>query len=128
MLKPKSFQPKHGTSNNKSYNGRAKSDALYDSDWEKYRGRFLFINNKCYSCGEKSTVCDHMVPHKGDETLFKKTDNHLPLCARCHNTITAKFDKYFRPGSMITEKLKWMAANRLRNCVETKVRVLPSYL
>ena len=112
---------------NTKFDGQAHIKAMYDDRWAKYSKEFLTINQVCYSCGEKSEVTDHLTPAKGDEKLFKKLDNHIPLCAQCHNTITAKFDKKYRPGNSINQKLMWLYRNRLTNSITVRVKVLPKY-
>lgn len=123
--KPKSFKPKTGIGSARKFNGSAHIDAMYDEKWNKYRAKFLAENPRCYSCGTKATVVDHLHTHKGDYQLFIKRDNHIPLCAKCHNTITGLFDR--GPVQRLTEKLLWIARNRSRNELSFKVKVLPSY-
>lgn len=96
-------------------------------DWRNYRARFLEANGRCYACGATATVVDHVVPHMGDVALFEKTDNHIPLCERCHNTITAKFDRRFIKGTEPTAKLQWLADSRKRLDLTFRVKVLPGY-
>ncbi len=108
----KSFVPSHRKNVGKKFNGRAKIDAMYDVTWEKYRARFLAINKECYACGKPSQVVDHLIPHLGNSGLFEKLDNHLPLCIPCHNTLTSKFDRYYRAGNSITPKIQWLSRNR----------------
>lgn len=129
MKKQKSFRPIQSTGwKSKSvYNGRSALDKLYDGNWEKYRLKFLRHNPTCYSCGSKALVVDHIQPHKGDEKLFKKLDNHLPLCHKCHNTITALFDKNYIKGNTIEPKLKWIAQNRINYQCDVRVKVLSEY-
>jgi 5-methylcytosine-specific restriction endonuclease McrA len=102
---------------------------MYDGGWERYRIRFLRVNPECYACAKKSVVVDHLVPHQGDERLFKKLDNHIPLCISCHNTVTAKFDRNYVAGSPITEKIKWLNQNRMPGDGGNprRVKVLSSY-
>ncbi|WP_233882799.1 HNH endonuclease [Brevibacillus laterosporus] len=40
-----------------------------------------------------ATVVDHIVPHKGDKTLFWDRKNWQPLCEQCHNRKTAREDR-----------------------------------
>ena len=127
MLRPKRFNPNSTTNDSKKFNGRQHIDDMYDAAWEKYRGRFLAENKACYACGKEATGVDHLVPHIGDAKLFEQNDNHIPLCARCHNTITALFDRYHRKGKPITGKLNWIALSRTRNQIATRVMVLASY-
>jgi 5-methylcytosine-specific restriction protein A len=42
-----------------------------------------------------ASVVDHIKPHKGDKRLFWDMKNHQPLCKRCHDVKTAKFDSGF---------------------------------
>jgi hypothetical protein len=125
--KPKQFKPIHRQENGfKKFDGHAAWDALYKTPaWTKYREKFLAINQKCYSCGHKATVVDHLVAHKGDINLFMKLDNHIPLCDKCHNFITGKFDR--GPIQKITEKLMFLSSNRQRNNLDFKIKVLPKY-
>lgn len=126
--KSRQYQPRHKrASSPRQFNGRARIDAMYDAAWEAYRRRFLDANPRCYSCEEWATVVDHIVPHQGNEDLFRKLDNHLPLCARCHNIITAKFDRYHQRGVMPLQKLKWLKERRVAQGLTRRVRPLPSY-
>lgn len=47
---------------------------------------------RCQTCGKlcrgrgpHSPVCDHVVPHKGDEALFFDPHNLQTLCKSCHD-------------------------------------------
>jgi hypothetical protein len=125
----KIYRPKHivDKGNGRVFNGRKRIDDMYDGTWEKYRYAFLAINRLCFACGSLATVVDHLVPHKGDPVLFKKLDNHIPLCAKCHNTLTSLFDRDFKIGSSIQPKIQWIVTNRARNDLNTRVKVLPRY-
>jgi 5-methylcytosine-specific restriction endonuclease McrA len=124
----KLFTPRHKSAPGRTFNPKAKEGKLYDKDWEKYRTVFLETNPLCYSCGCKATVVDHLTPHKGDRFLFIQLDNHIPLCEKCHNTITGLFDAKFVVGSSIKPKLTWLSNNRLRHNVYIRVKVLPFYI
>lgn len=126
MKTPKLFRPKHKAVG-RTFNGRKAIDALYDTNWKAYRVRFLAINDKCYRCGEKATVVDHLRPHKGDVKLFKQLDNHIPLCEKCHNTVTGLFDKRFTIGGSIQNKIDWLVKFRMSRDLFFKVKVLPYY-
>lgn len=84
-----------------------------NTEWRNYRAKFLAINSECYACGEPATVVDHLVPHKGDVELFKKTDNHIPLCMQHHNFVSAKFDTKYVIGGTIEEKVTWLNGMRI---------------
>lgn len=125
MKKNKIFKRKKPQA--RTYRPKQKSAASkgYDSDWRKYRYRFLHYNPKCYRCGSKSEVVDHLRAHKGDEKLFRQLDNHIPLCTKCHNYITAKYDKFKDPKTQ--EKINDIIETRKLLNVNVRVRVLPSY-
>lgn len=67
----------------------------YDSRWRRYRGWFLAQHPVCARCGGIATVVDHIVPHKGDAALFWDSNNHQPLCKRCHDRKTVCEDGGF---------------------------------
>jgi len=97
---------------------------MYDTpEWKEYSAKFLIYNPKCYSCGDRSRVTDHIEAAKNKKELFWKIDNYLPLCSKCHNTITAFFDRYTPPRTQ--QKLEWISANRLKHEVFTKVKIVP---
>ena len=124
----KLFRPNRGGLGTRPvFNGRKNIKDMYDSEWARYSRKFLSINNKCYCCNSKSEVTDHVIPHKGSEVLFKKLDNHIPLCKICHNTVTALFDKQYIAGSSIERKLIWINQMRSNNSVTIAVKVLPQY-
>lgn len=99
MKKPKSFKPKTAKAkksfsfNTEQKKYREASQKMYQSqDWRKYRWRFLHYNKNCFTCNEKATVVDHIEPHKCDVEKFENPLNHMPLCKRCHDYVTGKFD------------------------------------
>lgn len=121
--KVKGFAPKRVESKRK-FNGGLEKDRLYKSaKWQAYRKKFLAINYRCYACGSASTVVDHGTPHKGDVSLFWKLDNLLPLCAICHNTVTTLFDRNYKPGGSINDKLTWIKWKQASKDLLGKIRV-----
>ncbi|MDE0724732.1 MAG: HNH endonuclease signature motif containing protein [Alphaproteobacteria bacterium] len=72
----------------------------YDRAWRKAREYFLKSNPYCKHCKAQgrtviAKVVDHVVPHKGNMSLFRDRTNWQPLCIRCHNVKTAKEDGGF---------------------------------
>lgn len=64
----------------------------YDAKWRKYRVAFLADPDHalCVFCKAKgivtpATVVDHVVDHKGDQSLFWDPTNHQGLCKPCHD-------------------------------------------
>lgn len=67
----------------------------YDAKWRAYRQDYLRVNKQCRTCGDKATVVDHIIPHKGNKGLFWTRFNHQPLCKTCHDRKTATQDGGF---------------------------------
>jgi 5-methylcytosine-specific restriction endonuclease McrA len=57
----------------------------YNRDWERARAAFLREHRHCRRCGRIAKVVDHIVPHKGDDSLFWDRGNWQPLCVPCHS-------------------------------------------
>lgn len=126
----RNFQPKHHRKTiGRSFNGRQAIEKLYDRRWKKYCARFLGINRECYACGKPANTVDHLIPHQGDVKLFEKLDNHIPLCEKCHNTVTSLFDRRYRAGNSVTPKIKWLNKNRMptETWAPKRVKVLTEY-
>lgn len=74
--------------------------SLYSSArWRAMRSRFLAGHPVCVQCGARATVADHIVPHRGDVSLFYNEANLQALCARCHSAKTLAENGFFRTGS-----------------------------
>jgi len=70
----------------------------YGRAWQKASRQYLAAHPLCVKCMEegryrKATVVDHIVPHRGDETLFWDRDNWQALCKSCHDHKTWTEDK-----------------------------------
>ena len=125
MIKPQVYR-QNAIANPKRFNPRRDRDLMYKSDvWKKYAIVFLNINRDCYACGERATVIDHIIAHKGDAKKFMDLLNHMALCKRCHDTCTASFDHSEIPRTK--EKLEWLDKQRKLKNITSKVRVLPKY-
>ena len=67
------------------------SERGYNHVWAKARATYLRRNPLCVMCKAAgrftpAKVVDHIVPHKGDQTLFWDSDgNWQSLCATCHS-------------------------------------------
>jgi len=65
----------------------------YDATWRKARALFLAQHPLCEECRKEgrltpATVVDHIIPHRGDRTLFWDKRNWQPLCKDCHDRKT----------------------------------------
>lgn len=66
----------------------------YDRHWSKARDGWLRKHQLCAECERKdlvvaASVVDHIVPHRGDKTLFWDSTNWQSLCKPCHDRKTA---------------------------------------
>lgn len=76
---------------------RSASGRGYSSRWRRESKIFLRANPLCAECLKngkytQATVVDHIIPHRGDQTLFWDRQNWQPLCAECHTRKTWKED------------------------------------
>lgn len=118
MKKSKSYRP--ASAGNKKFAKKR----LYDNvTWTEYSIRFLSHNPKCYACGERARVVDHVIAAKGDVVKFWEVTNLIPLCLSDHNTITALFDRHVVPKT--EEKMKWIQAKRIEKDVSVRVKIVP---
>ena len=67
----------------------------YSNRWLKARATYLRSHPLCLACQsggvvKPATEVDHIIPHKGDQTLFWNSSNWQPLCKPCHSAKTAR--------------------------------------
>ena len=67
----------------------------YDGRWRKARLSFLATHPLCVTCERRGIVTaasevDHIIPHRGDQTLFWNQNNWQGLCKPCHSRKTAR--------------------------------------
>lgn len=74
----------------------AYNNLYHSSRWRRESKEFLSKYNVCFICGAKSTIVDHIIPHKGDLNLFWDRSNWQPMCQRCHSRKTFAENNYFR--------------------------------
>lgn len=72
---------------------RSWRDFYQDPRWKKSRAKFLAVNKVCNFCGGKSSLVDHITPHKGDWILFMTQRNWQPLCKLCHDSAKQKMER-----------------------------------
>ena len=84
--RPREYTDKRGA-NARGYNYR----------WQQARLRFLGKHPLCIHCLAekpqrvvKATEVDHIVPHRGNDTLFWDVGNWQPLCKSHHSAKTAR--------------------------------------
>lgn len=81
-------------------NRKSSSKRGYNGHWRKARESYLLSHPFCVKClrrgiYEKSTVVDHIIPHKGNKILFWDKSNWQALCKSCHDRKTATTDGGF---------------------------------
>jgi len=86
------YCPEHAAYSNDRLRGGATARG-YDSRWRKARALFLRKHPLCAECKRQgkltpATVVDHIIPHRGDMTLFWDESNWQPLCKDCHDRKT----------------------------------------
>ena len=67
----------------------------YNSRWQQAREAYLAEHPLCRLCQiegrtEPAVIVDHIVPHRGNETLFWDVGNWQALCKRHHDQKTAR--------------------------------------
>jgi 5-methylcytosine-specific restriction enzyme A len=67
----------------------------YGPRWRRARAAYLARHPLCVRCQaegriEPSTTVDHIVPHRGDQTLFWDEANWAAMCKRCHDAKTTR--------------------------------------
>jgi len=70
----------------------------YGYKWQKAREGHLRNNPLCDEHKRRgqvvvASVVDHIVPHKGDMTLFWDRDNWQSLCKSCHDGFKQRLEK-----------------------------------
>lgn len=119
MKKSKQFKPTKATGTSKF----AKKSPYLTLEWTEYRNLFLKYNPRCYVCGERATVVDHIRPFRNNKELFLDTpDNFVPLCKIHHDHCTANYDRYTPPKT--DEKISWMNKERAINEITIRVKVI----
>ena len=69
----------------------------YDAAWQKLRKEHLAAHPACVTCGKihKSNHVDHIIPHKGNDTLRLDRRNLQTKCHSHHSSKTATHDGGF---------------------------------
>ena len=85
--------------NRKIFTKRGKSSEWHNlyqtAEWRRRSKAFLKKYPVCFICGAPATISDHIIPHRGDLTLFYDESNLQPMCQRCHSRKTMKENNNF---------------------------------
>ena len=76
---------------------RSAAERGYGRAWQKASKRYLAAHPLCVQCAAegkytRATVVDHIVPHRGDRTLFWSEANWQALCKHHHDVKTRNED------------------------------------
>ncbi len=66
--------------------------------WRALRKKVLNEEPLCRLCqmrgrDSEATVADHIVPHRGDQSVFFDINNIQPLCKPCHDRVKQREEK-----------------------------------
>lgn len=90
------------TDKRKVFTKRGKSNEwqylYHTSEWRRRSKAFLQKYPSCFICGKPSAIADHIIPHRGDLTLFYDEGNLQPMCWSCHSRKTFKENNNFNKG------------------------------
>ena len=78
----------------------------YGAAWQKSRASFLRTNPLCIFCKRHglltpASVVDHIIPHRGNQTIFWDSANWQPLCKLHHDSDKQLIEAGKRPRSLI---------------------------
>jgi 5-methylcytosine-specific restriction protein A len=106
--RPTVFRPSHlptRAEQNRSYDKHRGSarERGYNTRWDKARRTFLGRHPLCVMCEGQgrvtaASVVDHIVPHRGDQTLFWDTANWQSLCKPHHDRDKQRADGRPKPS------------------------------
>ncbi|MDC8446445.1 MAG: HNH endonuclease [Nitrosomonas sp.] len=70
----------------------------YGYRWQRARDGYLRKHPLCVYHEKRgqivaATVVDHIIPHRGDMSLFWDSDNWQSLCKQCHDSIKQQQEK-----------------------------------
>jgi shikimate kinase len=112
--KPSSFKPKWKPAPVKrvDYHKPEWSDK-YNWTWRKARNVYIAENPLCVMCEAQglltpATVVDHVIPHKGDDTLFWDNNNWQSLCRRHHDRDKRRIENRYGRKLNYSFKPDWL--------------------
>jgi 5-methylcytosine-specific restriction protein A len=109
--RPKSYRPNTGTGKKYTPPHMKRPTSVQrgqDRAWRKLSASHLASSPLCVLCEERgrttaATQVDHIIAHKGDDSLRLDGDNLRSLCQSCHSRKTATVDSGFgRPPKPTT--------------------------
>jgi 5-methylcytosine-specific restriction endonuclease McrA len=91
-------------------------DRGYGTRWDKASLGFRRSHPLCLGCQatgriEVATVTDHVVPHKGDVSLFWDRDRWQPACDWHHSVVKQKLEALYAKGRVSVDDL-WLNSEK----------------
>lgn len=122
--KPPTFRPAHlgsveaSRSDYEQRRGSARRRG-YDARWERASAQHKADFPLCAGClavgrYTATAVTDHVVPHRGDPTLFWDRDNWQSACAWHHDVVKARLEHMVDRGEMERPALRLDSADARR--------------
>lgn len=83
----------------------------YDRWWARQRRAHLRQSPLCVCCDANgfirpASLVDHIVPHRGDQQLFRDQTNWQSLCAECHGRIKSVIERLWDAGRVSVSALR----------------------
>jgi 5-methylcytosine-specific restriction protein A len=90
----------------------------YTAAWDRTSIAYLQANPICKACEAAgltalATVTDHVVPHRGDRSLFWDAGNRQPACDWHHNVVKQRLEALFEAGRIGVAELSLVSAYAL---------------
>jgi len=94
-------------------------DRGYDRRWKRVAREYLWRRPWCIGClaigvKRKAQLVDHIVPHRGDQTLFWQSANWQSACAWHHNSIKPELERQFASGRITHRELHLESATAVQ--------------
>jgi 5-methylcytosine-specific restriction protein A len=104
-FKPATFRPAHAPAPgaaSRDYDARRGSarERGYSTAWDRAAAAFKATHPLCVGCQAMgrvvpATVVDHVIPHRGSETLFWAEENLQPSCAWHHDMVKQHLERMY---------------------------------
>jgi hypothetical protein len=83
----------------------------YDEQWLKARTNYLRAHRECVGCKAvglaiTADVVDHIIPHRGDQQLFRNPTNWQPSCFWHHSMVKAALERMWEAGAIKVDQLR----------------------
>lgn len=112
-VRPPTFRTRTRAAVQRDYDQRRGSarDRGYTARWDSEARHFRAAHPLCLGClavgrTAATLIVDHIVPHRGDETLMWDPANRQPSCGPHHNIVKQRLETLYLQGSITAADLK----------------------